>query len=96
MAEQRKRRQILLQQVQDLLQELADLDINDDEEQAPPLEHGPGVRVRVTRRDKYHGRVGTITGRHGLKFWNVRLDPLPHEARGREIFKMPQYLAIIR
>lgn len=33
-----------------------------------------GQRVRVVRKDQYHGRVGVLVQRHGRLFWDVRLD----------------------
>jgi ribosomal protein L21E len=33
-----------------------------------------GHRVRITVRDKYHGRTGVLVDRRGTEFWNIRLD----------------------
>ena len=64
-----------LEQVALGLRELA-LGRDDGEPPGGPEEVKVGQRVRITIRDKYHGRCGTIVSPHGTHLWDIRLDPL--------------------
>jgi hypothetical protein len=43
-------------------------------EEATPGEVCTGARVVVKVRDRYYGRHGTVTGKKGNYFWDVKLD----------------------
>jgi hypothetical protein len=48
---------------------------NDDKEKRAGLcELRTGVRVVVRVRDRYYGRHGTVMGKKGTYFWNIKLD----------------------
>lgn len=53
-------------------------------EEAPLKE---GDRVKITIRDKYHGRTGVVTARRGRMFWWILLDETPTKA-AKAIYKM--------
>ena len=50
------------------------------EKMSPPREQSKvsvGEKVRITIKDKYRGRYGTIVSRNARKdFWNIRLEPM--------------------
>jgi len=46
-----------------------------------------GDVVRVCVRDKYHGRIGRVTGKRGGMFWWIQLEATPYEAT-EKIYKM--------
>jgi hypothetical protein len=69
---------VVLERLADGLRQMA-LGQNEGEpDRGPPRgqdEVKVGQRVRITIRDKYYGRYGTIVSPHGTQFWDVRLDP---------------------
>jgi hypothetical protein len=85
-----RRRELLLDMGR-LLQELSDLDLEDS---GVPV-HKEGARVKITRKDAYEGRLGTLIGRHGQVFWNVRLDRLGDEPMNKIIYKKPKFLEVL-
>jgi ribosomal protein L21E len=53
-----------------------------------------GARVRVTIRDRYYGRTGTLLGRRGKLYWDFKIDPLDGEV-AKVIFKKQSSLTLI-
>lgn len=53
-----------------------------------------GQRVRITRRDKYQGRIATIVSRRGTMYWNLLLEARDGEV-ARMIHKMDDGLVLI-
>jgi hypothetical protein len=100
----RTRRQSEVEAIADLLERLAlelravardgatGTQASTDEKKADELTKG--MRVRVTRNDQYRGRVGTLMGRHGRQFWDIRLDALDGGV-AQVIYKKPDGFAVI-
>lgn len=53
-----------------------------------------GALVRVIIRDKYYGRTGTLMGRRGTQYWDIKLDSHDGEC-SRVIYKKQSSLQII-
>jgi hypothetical protein len=94
--------QIIIEIAQ-LMEELTQLDLASQ----PPLSMHPlptpthrpfkrGDRVRISRRDKYYGRVGTITNRHGSIFWDILLDRTPRDPMAITIYKKETSLVLLQ
>ena len=95
----------VLSEVSRLLVILQQLELEDANDSAPPVppapprpppaEIQPGAWVRITRRDKYHGRLGIVVSRHGTQFWNIRLQRLEGEVMAIIIHKKDHHLVLI-
>jgi hypothetical protein len=53
-----------------------------------------GDRVRVTIRDRYYGQIGTLLGRHGRLYWDLKLDARDGEC-ARVIYKKESSLSLV-
>jgi hypothetical protein len=53
-----------------------------------------GARVRVTIRDRYYGRTGTLMDRRGTMYWDLKLDPLDGQV-AQVIYKKQSSLILI-
>ena len=100
-----EQRRAVLAQMDALLRRLHQLDLEENAERRrvpiPPnrTRNGDivttGTRIQILIQDQYHGRQGTILGPHGRRFWNIRLDRLPHEDRASTIHKLATSLEVI-
>jgi hypothetical protein len=65
-----------------------------EEDDAKRLVWKKGAKVRVTIRDRYVGRTGTLMGRRGEHYWDLKLDARDGEC-GRVIYKKQSSLCLI-
>ena len=89
----------ILREISRLIDKLADMEVGaeDDDPDDPLLAGGLriGMRIRVTIKDKYHGRLGTVVGPHGPLYVDLMLDKARYESKPPVIYKMPSSLQVL-
>ena len=89
----------ILREISRLIDRLAEMEVGaeDDDPDDPELAGGLriGMRIRVTIKDKYYGRLGTVVGPHGPKFVDLMLDKGRYESKPPVIHKMPTSLEVL-